>query len=184
MLTIQTLTMNSLELKPPALVLEYDFDLHWGEVSGDVAFHPNFFEDAWKAFRELAKGLEEQEEERARRQDPSASGFMLRRRSSVTRSRRRTSITNSNRELMNPTSHGTAQENGSARTKIDHGKLLTYSRRHPERVQEIPIPKLKPLGEATSDAAKLLPRFREKLMELPPLSHRFFVMPLEEGMDM
>jgi hypothetical protein len=166
--------MNSLEHRPPLLVLEYDFDLHWGIVNGDVAFHPNFFEDAIRAFRKLSKGLDEQEQARAKRQDPIGvaprSPKLLK------------SLTSTSKDGDGT---GTAALAGlEPNCTLDHGRLLTYRRRHPEIAQEISIPNLAFLGEATSDAAKLVPRIRAKLGELPPLSHRFFVLPLEEAMDM
>ncbi len=61
--------MGSAQLPDPP-TLEYDFTLIWGETDGDVAIWPNFFEQAFKAFQNLIKGLDEQQLARARRLGP------------------------------------------------------------------------------------------------------------------
>ncbi|KAL1409648.1 Macrophage colony-stimulating factor 1 receptor [Vanrija albida] len=61
-----TLKMNSTEAKEPP-VLDYDFDLVWGETDGDIKVLPNFFDAAIRSFRKLLAGIEEQQLNRDRR---------------------------------------------------------------------------------------------------------------------
>ena len=147
--------MNSNEYPNPQ-VLDFDFDLVWGETDGDVGILPNFFEQAILAFQKLLKGLDEQELSRAR---PGASTTP------------RASANNK---------HKTLPEDGS------EGKPapLQYRPRNPRWSDTVPAPRLKMLGEGTGEAARLIPRIRSATKELPALSHRFVTLPLEEGMDL
>lgn len=65
-LPMMTLTMKSTESKEPPK-LDYDFDVVWGETNGDIMILPNFFESAFKSFRKLLNGIDEQGLKRARR---------------------------------------------------------------------------------------------------------------------
>ena len=60
---------------------------------------------------------------------------------------------------------------------------LAYRRRGGD-LSKIPIPRFKLLGEATTEAARLVPRLKAMSNELPALSHRFVTLQLEEGMDL
>ena len=61
---------------------------------------------------------------------------------------------------------------------------LAYRRRQTDQTRSMPIPRLKLLGEGTTDAAKLVPKIKQAVNELPSMSHRFVTLPLEEGMDL
>ncbi len=147
--------MPSIEYPDPA-TLDYDFDLLWGETDGDVAILPNFFEQAYYAFQKLLKGLDEQELARARRMGIAQ----------VPKPERRHGKDPSEEEI--PALHST----------------LIYRQRHTDHSRSMPIPRLKLLGEGTTDAAKLVPKIKSAVKELPSMSHRFVTLPLEEGMDL
>lgn len=150
-LTLQTLSMGSTEYPDPATI-EYDFNLVWGETDGDVAILPNFFEQAYRAFRKLIAGLDEQQLARERRLGTSADF---------------TSV------LKETTSIDLAPH-----------AALHYRPREIGNSRSLPIPRLKPLGEGTTEAARLIPKITEAVNELPVMSHRFVTLPLEEGMDL
>lgn len=150
-----TMNMASRELSTPP-VLDFDFDLVWGETDGDIGILPNFFEQAISAFRKLIKGLDEQELARLRRTDPSASPNMDK--------NRRASL--------------------AEHEPLVVGSTLEYRPRDPTWADDPPIPKLKQLGESTREAATFIPRIKSATKELPILSHRFVTLPLEEGMDL
>ncbi|EIW72981.1 hypothetical protein TREMEDRAFT_42131 [Tremella mesenterica DSM 1558] len=61
---------------------------------------------------------------------------------------------------------------------------LVYRRRGGDQANKIPIPRFKLLGEATTEAARLVPRLKAMSAELPSLSHRIVTLQLEEGMDL
>ncbi|KAK4686556.1 protein CSF1, partial [Tremellales sp. Uapishka_1] len=149
-LPLMTLTMGSVEYPDPP-VLEYDFDLIWGETDGDVAILPNFFEQAYNAVRKLAKGLDEQALARSRR-----LGI----------------------EILKPITKEEEENESSVEN------ALVYRRREKAHMEAMPIPRLKLLGEGTTDAAKLVPKIKSAVNELPNMSHRFVTLPLEDGMDL
>jgi hypothetical protein len=151
------MNMSSKELSEPS-VLDFDFDLVWGETDGDIGILPNFFEQAISAFRKLAKGIEEQELARLRRIDPSLSPHM-------DKSRRKSLQDDIATHPSSPSS-------------------LEYKPRDPTWADDPPIPKLKQLGESTREAATFIPRIKSATKELPILSHKFVTLPLEEGMDL
>ena len=152
----QTLRMPSIEFPNPA-TLDYGFDLVWGETDGDVAILPNFFEQAYQALQKLIAGVDELQLARARRLGVLTSS--------------------SNATKKQPTDF--AEEH----TLDSHGPLA-YRRRETDTSRSMPIPRLKLLGEGTTDAAKLVPRLKSAINELPSMSHRFVTLPLEEGMDL
>lgn len=60
------MTMDSIEeSKPPVLV--YDFDLIWGDGDLDIAIMPYFFEQVYKTFDKLIKGLDQEQITKAKR---------------------------------------------------------------------------------------------------------------------
>ena len=150
--------MNSVEYSDPS-ILDFDFDLTWGETDGDVKILPSFFEQAYVAFDKLIKGLDEQEMARAKRSDPD-----------------------------DPGSTSPTDAEPYRRRKMDEAtsaaKTIEFRNRDPTKAEKVPIPRLKMLGEGTGDAAKLVPKIRSGVKELPKLSHRFVTLPLEEGMDL
>jgi len=147
------MNMSSQELSHPA-ILDFDFDLVWGETDGDIGILPNFFEQAVNAFRKVLNGLDEQELARARRIDPLLSPVPAK----------------SNLKDSDDTdSPSTA---------------LEYRPRDPTWADDPPIPKLRQLGDSTGEAARFIPRIKSATKELPVLSHRFVTLPLEEGMDL
>ena len=152
-LPVMTLLMDSIEYHDPP-ILDLDFDLSWGETDGDIKVLPNFFEQAYTAFRKLIKGLDEQEMARSRRME-SVPQYSLR------------------RKAQKPSDEVEAPV-----------KELVYRHRDPRKADRIPVPKLRMLGEGTGDMAKLVPRVRSGFRELPNFSHRFVVLPLENGMDL
>lgn len=139
---------------PDPATLDYDFDLLWGETDGDVAILPNFFEQAYDAFQKLLKGLDEQQLARARRMGIIA-------------------------DLPKPKGRHAKEEEVPALHST-----LAYRQRQTEHSRSMPIPRLKLLGEGTTDAAKLVPKIKQAVNELPSMSHRFVTLPLEEGMDL
>jgi hypothetical protein len=147
--------MASVEYPGPP-TLEYDFDLIWGETDGDVAILPNFFEQAFRAFQKLVHGLDEQKVARARRLGAPAP---------PSKSKKK---------------HDKDTEEEESQSKE---KVLRYRRRDAGAAGAMPIPRLKLLGEGTTDAAKLVPKIKSAVNELPSISHRFVTLPLEEGMD-
>lgn len=65
-LPLMTMTMDSIEeSKPPVLV--YDFDLVWGDGDLDIAIMPYFFEQVYKTFDKLIKGLDQEQITKAKR---------------------------------------------------------------------------------------------------------------------
>jgi len=149
--------MPSIEYPDPA-TLDYEFDLLWGETDGDVAILPNFFEQAYHAFQKLLKGLDEQQLARARRR-----GII-----EISRGVKRQHGKDASEEHPPPDLH----------------TALAYRRRQTVQPGSMPIPRLKLLGEGTTDAAKLVPKIKSAVNELPSMSHRFVTLPLEEGMDL
>ena len=149
--------MDSIEYPAPT-TLDYDFNLIWGETDGDVAILPNFFEQAYHAFQKLLKGLDEQQVARARRLGIIDVAPLADRRHS----------------------ESTAEKDSSTSQQ----PKLTYRRRHTGHSRAMPIPRLKLLGESTGDAARLVPKIKSAVSELPSMSHRFVTLPLEEGMDL
>lgn len=149
------MNMSSKELSDPS-ILDFDFDLVWGETDGDIGILPNFFEQAISAFRKLIKGLDEQELGRLRRIDPSLSPNMDK--------NRRKSL---------------KEEEEAQRMST-----LEYRPRDPTWADDPPIPKLKQLGDSTREAATFIPKIKSATKELPILSHKFVTLPLEEGMDL
>ena len=145
--------MNSIEYSDPPL-LDFDFDLTWGETDGDVKILPNFFEQAFVAFNKLLKGLDEQEMARGRR------------------------LNGSDVPTRRP-----KKDEGDQSTLLA-GPTIEFRERDPSKAERLPIPRLKMLGEGTTDMAKLVPKIRSGVKELPKLSHRFVTLPLEEGMDL
>ena len=151
---MKTMTMKSRELSHPA-ILDFDFDLVWGETDGDIGILPNFFEQAISAFKKLIKGIEEQELARMKR-DPSYSPS--------TEKDRKVSLEDDTPLALDPT--------------------LEYRPRDPTWADDPPLPKLKQLGESTREAATFIPKIKSATKELPVLSHKFVTLPLEEGMDL
>ncbi len=143
--------MESRQLSNPD-ILDFDFDLVWGETDGDIGILPNFFEQAISAFRKLAKGIEQQNTARMHRINTTIH---------PTRS--------SKKDLEDD-------------SPISAGPTLEYRPRDPTWANNPPIPKLKQLGESTREAATFIPRIKSATKELPVLSHRFVTLPLEEGM--
>lgn len=148
--------MPSIEYPDPT-TLDYGFDLVWGETDGDIAILPNFFEQAYQALQKMIAGLDELQLARARR-----LGVL-------------TSATNSTKRQTKDSE----EEHAS-----DSPAPLAYRRRETDTSRSMPIPRLKLLGEGTTDAAKLVPRLISAINELPSMSHRFVTLPLEEGMDL
>jgi hypothetical protein len=149
--------MSSIEYPGPP-TLEYDFDLVWGETDGDVAILPNFFEQAFRAFQKLMRGLDDQELARGRR-----LGTVV---------------------PTTPRKAHTKEEIEERKKQQQATEPLRYRRRNATSAGAMPIPRLKLLGEGTTDAAKLVPKIKSAVNELPSMSHRFVTLPLEEGMDM
>lgn len=147
--------MSSSEFPEPP-VLDFDFELTWGETDGDIGVMPNFFDQAIQAFRRLLSGLDEQQEARARRIDTTFT-----------------------RPVNNATPDAAARPDTS-----DPTTTLQYRPRDPEWANAAPIPHLKPLGKSTGEAARYIPKFKTMAKELPALSHRFVTLPLEDGMDL
>ena len=145
--------MNSVEYSDPS-ILDFDFDLTWGETDGDVKILPNFFEQAFIAFTKLLKGLDEQEMARGRKLNSS--------------------------EAPAARLKGTDADPST----LLAGSTIEFRERDPSKAERLPIPRLKMLGEGTIDMAKLVPKIRSGVKELPKLSHRFVTLPLEEGMDL
>jgi hypothetical protein len=155
------MNMASQELSHPS-VLDFDFDLVWGETDGDIGILPNFFEQAVQAFKKLVKGIDEQQLARARRTERLDS------KASSEKSRR-----------------SSVKEDGKDKPRIpERGVSLEYRPRDPTWADDPPIPKLKQLGESTGEAARFIPRIKSATTELPVLSHRFVTLPLEEGMNL
>ncbi|KAL7425079.1 Macrophage colony-stimulating factor 1 receptor [Cryptotrichosporon argae] len=152
------LTMASVEYPDPATV-DFDFDLVWGKTDGDIAIMPNFFEAAYRSFQKLAHGVEAQQLARSRRLGVQPSHAR-----SPARGRKNKSDADS-------------ADDGCARRPL-------VFRRRGVAPATIPVPKLKMLGEATGDAAMLVPKFQQGVKELPSLSHNFVTLPLEDGMDL
>ena len=148
--------MPSIEYPEPA-TLDYDFDLLWGETDGDIAILPNFFEQAYHAFQKLIKGLDEQQLARARRRGIVQISPDIKQRHAK-------DLTEEEPPNIQPN--------------------LAYRRRLTGQPGSMPIPRLKLLGEGTTDAAKLVPKIKSAVNELPSMSHRFVTLPLEEGMDL
>ncbi|WVQ74514.1 hypothetical protein IAR50_004115 [Cryptococcus sp. DSM 104548] len=65
-LNLLTMTMDSIE-EPTPLVIVYDFDLVWGDGDLDISIMPYFFEQVYKTFDTLIKGLDQEQLTRARR---------------------------------------------------------------------------------------------------------------------
>ncbi|ODN76792.1 hypothetical protein L202_05394 [Cryptococcus amylolentus CBS 6039] len=65
-LPLMTMTMDSVEVPKP-LAIVYDFDLVWGEGDLDISIMPYFFEQVYKTFDTLIKGLDQEQLTRARR---------------------------------------------------------------------------------------------------------------------
>lgn len=143
---------------PPRLL--YHFDLVWGRTDGDIAILPNFFDQAWRSLQKLIAGIEQEEVARARR-----LGVI--------------------RPEKSAAKKPAAENKGKIpETDIFADSLLHYEPRDPNSEIEPPIPNLKVLGEGTKDVARLLPKFRQGVRELPKLSHRFVTTSLEQGMEL
>ncbi|ORY27357.1 hypothetical protein BCR39DRAFT_589249 [Naematelia encephala] len=158
-LPLMTLTMGSLEYASPTTV-EYDFDLIWGESDGDVSILPNFFLQAIAAFKKLLRGMDEQQIARARRLGidlPPSS-------------------------LLSSGAIGMDEGDVDGMSSLQNN--IIYRPRATTHPRALPIPRLKWLGEGTTDAARLIPRITAAVHELPVLSHRFVTLPLEDGMDL
>ncbi|ORX35037.1 hypothetical protein BD324DRAFT_652754 [Kockovaella imperatae] len=157
-LPVMTLVMNSIEYNMPR-ILDFDFDLTWGETDGDIRILPDFFEQAKLAVNKLIQGLDEQE---------------------ITRSRSATATDTT-------TSNSVAAKKGKEETAVEDKvkeRAIIYKDRDPLKADRVPVPRLKMLGAGTNDAAKMVPAIRAALRALPSYSHRFVTTPLEEGMDL
>lgn len=153
--------MDSSELTDE-LTLLYHFELVWGETDGDIAILPNFFDQAYRALRKVVDGIDHAEKRRWR--------HMQR-------------IRPSDAAEDEPKLKELAARRLSATSGSVSGGLK-FLPRDAALERDPPIPRLKPLGEGTSDAARLIPRFQQGIRELPKLSHRFVTTSLEEGMDL
>lgn len=149
--------MNSTELSNPP-VLDYDFDLIWGETDGDIAFLPNFFDTFKKTYEELMSELDKAKLERLAEKQRRA-------------------------RLEGVVTKFDETDVPAKKDAVD-GKVELLVYRDRSLTPRHNLPRLKPLGEGTTDAARLLPIIKTGMAQIPLLSHRFVTLKLEELMDM
>lgn len=155
-LPLMTLKMESTE-HTEARTLEYDFDVTWGPTDGDIKILPNFFDAAFKSFKRLLSGVDEEQDARARRRGQV----------------RTTSSARIRQDL----------DAGLDAPIEDPMPSLRFQRRGLGPFNN-PVPKLRALGETTGEAAMMIPRIKRAMGELPAYSHRFVTLPLEDGMNL
>nr|ODN85117.1 hypothetical protein L203_05068 [Cryptococcus depauperatus CBS 7841] len=157
-LPLMTMTMGSIqELSPATLV--YDFDLVWGAGDLDIAIMPYFFEQFYKTFNTLIKGLDKEQITKVKRRGDGASSHVK----------------------VKPL-HGDEAKDGDASTDI-----LTVQpvfRRRLEEQRPLPVPRIRLLGEATGEAMAWIPKINSANAQLPVMVHRFVTSPLENGMSL
>ena len=153
--------MNSTELSHPP-VLNYDFDLIWGETDGDIAFLPNFFEAFKRTIDSLIEELDKVKVEQLADSQRRAKLDGL--------SKASASETSPNKMVSKPHEDG------------DELALLVYNNRSTNPQHS--LPRLKPLGEGTTDAARMLPMIKTGMAQIPVFSHRFMTLKLEDFMGL
>lgn len=149
--------MDSIEFDHPP-VLDYDFDLIWGETDGDIAFLPNFFEAFKRTFDQLIEELDRVKVEQ------------------LADAQRRTKL-----DEIGKITTSAELEPGEA-TGDDDLALLVYRNRSTNPQHS--LPRLKPLGEGTTDAARMLPMIKTGMAQIPVFSHRFMTLKLEDIMGL